>query len=146
MRTRIWSGTLLIATGLVISGAAAFNWYWARTSVGRPDLAARGGILLLVSFPMIFAAAAILTWLIFALMTRRVPLAGWERVGMPLSAAGSGIAVALLTVFARSFLPSPLRMAEWLTPAFAFGCVAGGGALAWRATHPRPPEIASSAT
>jgi hypothetical protein len=65
---------------------------------------------------------------------------------MPLSAAGSGIAVALLTVFARSFLPSPLRMAEWLTPAFALGCVAGGGAIAWRATHPRPPEIASSAT
>jgi hypothetical protein len=135
-----------MATGLVIGGAAAFNRYWAGTIVGRPDIGARGGFVLLVVFPIIFAGVVVVTCSVFALLTRRIALAGWERVGMPLSAAGSAMAVSILVVLARSFLPLSLRTAAWLTPGVALGCLSGGYVLAWRATRPRAAEIATLAT
>jgi hypothetical protein len=121
----LWLGAVAFATGLLVASAIGFDRYWMATAQGHHDIMARSGFLFAYFLPIFVVLTLILTWALFGVLVRGLRLAPWERLALPLSAAGGGIVGAFVVSLAPMFLP--LRGA-WLGPAFALAAI-GGGAL-----------------
>jgi hypothetical protein len=137
----LWLGAVLFATGLLIASAIGFDRYWMAAAQGQHDIMARSGFLYVLLLPMLVAVTLMLTWALYWMLMRGVPLAPWQRLAMPLSAVGGGIVGAFVLSLVPMFLP--LRGA-WLGPAAALAAIGSGATLMVRGA--RGLRTASSST